>query len=137
MSTGTADGEQTAGQDAPEDLVRVREAAQAVGFSVASVNNWIKSGWLTALPSPRGRRVSMSAVRAQRAPPDPQTPAEARPAREVARAVGLPSWCMQAWMRRGLLPSWQSQHGLLVREVDVRALAQQRGLLPPDDQGGA
>jgi len=83
-------------QSAPEDLVSVREAAQAVGFSVASVNNWIKSGWLTALPSPRGRRVSISAVRALRAPPDPQTPPEARPARKVARAVGLPSWCMQA-----------------------------------------
>jgi len=134
---GTADGGQTAGQDAPEDLVRVREAAQAMGFSVASVNNWIKSGWLTALPSPRGRRVSMSAVRALRAPPDPQTPAEARPAREVARAVGLPSWRIVAWMRRGLLPSWQSRRGLLVREADVRAVAQHQGLLPLGDEPGA
>ncbi len=134
---GTADGEQTAGQDAPEDLVSVREAAQAVGFSVASVNNWIKSGWLTVLPSPQGRWVSMSAVRALRAPPDPQTPPEARQARKVARAVGLPSRYMQAWMGRGLLPSWQSQHGLLVREADVRALAQKQGLLPPSDKAGA
>jgi len=38
---GTAGGGQAAGQDAPEDLVSVRKAAQAVGVSVTSVHNWI------------------------------------------------------------------------------------------------
>jgi len=35
-----------------------------------------------------------------------------------------------------LLPSWRGPHGMLVRESDVRALAQQRGLLPPGDEVG-
>ncbi len=37
---GTADGGQTAGQDAPEDLVSVREAAHVVGFTPPC------AGWL-------------------------------------------------------------------------------------------
>jgi len=137
MMGGTADGGQAVGLDAPDDVVRVREAAQAVGFSVTSVNTWIKSGRLTAHPSPRGRRVSVSAVRALCAPPDPQTPADARTAREVARAVGLPSWRLQAWAGQGLLPSWRTPHRLLVREDDVRAFAQKQGLLPRSDKAGA
>jgi len=123
-------------QEAPEDLVSVREAAQAVGFSITAVNNWIKREMLTAHPSPRGRRVSVSAVRTLCAPPDPQTPADSRPTREVARAVGLPSWRLQAWAGQGLLPSWRTPHRLLVRESDVRAVAQKQGLLPPTDETG-
>jgi len=133
---GTAEGGQTAGQEAPEDLVSVREAAQAVGFSVASVQLWIRSGWLIAQPSPRGRRVSLAAVRALRAPFDPQTPPEARLVYEVAHAVGLPKEGIRTWAQRGLLPSWRSPHGRLVREGDMRALAQKQGLLPRSDESG-
>ncbi len=56
---------------------------------------------------------------------------------DVARAVGLPKGPIRSWAKRGLLPSWQSHHGLLVRAQDVRALAQQQGVLLPGDESGA
>ncbi len=129
---------QTAGQEAPEDLVTVREAAQAVGVWATTVHSWIRSGRLTAhaQPPPRGRRVNLSAVRALCAPSDPQTPPEARLVYEVAHAVGLPKWRIRIWAQRGLLLSWHGPHGRLVREGDVRAVAQKQGLLPPTDEAG-
>jgi len=138
MSTGKADGEQTAGQDAPEDLVTVREAAQAVGVTPQAVRGWINGGRLTAYAQshPQGRRVSLAAVRALSAPRDPQAPPEAVLVYEVARAVGVPKGRIRVWVRQGLLPRWQSYHGLLVRAADVRALAQKRGVLPPDAEAG-
>jgi len=129
---GTADGGQTAGQQAPEDLVTVREAAQAVGVTPPTMHRWIRSGRLTVQPGPGALRVSLAAVRALCAPFDPQTPPEARLVYEVAQAVGMDRERIRGWARRGLLPSWQSRHGLLVREVDVRAVAHRQGLLPPN-----
>ena len=135
---GTADGGQTAGQDASEDLVRVREAAQAVGLKAGAVYSWIARGLLTAYAQPpRGRRVSLAAVRALAAPLDPQTPPEARLVYEVAHAVGLPKGRIRIWAQRGLLPSWHGPHGRLVREDDVRALAKKQGVLLPGDESGA
>jgi len=55
---------------------------------------------------------------------------------DVARAVGLPKGRIRIWAVRGLLPNWQSHHGLLVRAEDVRALAQKQGALPPDAETG-
>jgi len=136
MSTGAADGGQAAGQDASEDLVRVREAASAVGVTAPAVHRWIRNGRLIVQPGPGVRRVSLSAVRALCAPSDPQTPPEARLVYEVAHAVGLPKDRIRIWAQRGLLPSWQSRHGRLVRVADVRALAQKRGVLPPTDEAG-
>jgi len=136
--SGTADGGQTTGHEAPVDLVSVREAAQAVGVVAGTVHSWVKAGQLTAYAQPpRGRRVSLAAVRALSAPLDPQTPPEARLVYEVARAVGVGKWHLTRWAQRGLLPSWRGRHGLLVRESDVRAVAQQQGLLPPSDKAGA
>ncbi len=136
---GTADSGQAAGQDAPEDLVTVWEAASAAGVTSPTVQGWIKRGRLTAyapLP-PRGRRVSLAAVHALCVPPDPQGLPPAVLVAVAARAVGLPSWRVRNWAQRGLLPSWHGPHGRLVREADVRALAQKQGLLPPSDKAGA
>ena len=135
---GTADGEQTAGQDAPEDMVTVREAAKAVGVVTSTVHSWVKAGRLTAHTQSfqRGHRVSLGAVRALCAPSDPQTPPEARLVYEVVRAVGVSKGRIRIWAQRGLLPSWHGTHGMLVREGDVRALAQKQGLLPPSDEPG-
>ncbi len=133
---GTADGGQTVAQEAPEDLMTVREAAQAVGVTDSSVYSWIKSGRLTAYGPRRGRRMSLAALRALCAPLDPQTPSEALLVYDVAHAVGLPKGRIRGWARRGLLPSWRGRHGLLVREADVRALAQKQGALPPSDKAG-
>jgi len=132
---GTADGGQAAGQAVPEDLVSVLEAAQAVGVMDSTVYRWIKSGRLTAY-GPGVRRVSLSAVRALCAPRDPQTPPEVLLVYEVARAVGVSKGRIRIWAERGLLPSWRGRHGLLVREADVRAVAQKQGLLPPDAEAG-
>jgi len=126
-----------AGQDALSDLVTVWEAAQAVGLTAHAVHRWIRSGLLTVQPGPGVRRVSMSAVRALCAPSDPQTPPEARLVYEVAQAVGMDKERIRIWAQRGLLPSWRGRHGLLVRESDVRAVAQKQGLLPPTDGAGA
>jgi len=135
---GTADSGQAAGQDTSEDLVSVREAAQAVGVAPSTVHGWIKSGRLTAhTQSPQGRRVSLAAVRVLAAPCDPQAPPEAVLVTVAARAVGVGKWHPTRWVRQGLLPSWHGRHGLLVREVDVRALAQKQGLLPRSDEPGA
>ncbi len=134
---GTADGGQMAGQEAPEDLVTVREAAQAAGVTDSSVQSWIRRGRLTASAQPlRGRRVSLAAVRALSAPRDPQAPPEAVRVTVAARAVGLPPWRVRNWARQDLLLSWQSYHGLLVRPDDVRAVAHRQGLLPRSDELG-
>jgi len=124
VSTGKADGGQTAGQDAPEDLMTVREAAQAAGVTPGSVQSWIRRGLLTTYAQPpQGRQVSLAAVRALAAPLDPQTPPEAVLVGTVARTVGLPPGRIRNWAQRGLLPSWRGPHGLLICEVDVRAVA--------------
>ena len=121
----------------PLDLVTVREAVQAVGVTPPTMHRWIRSGRLTVPPGPGARRVSLAAVHALCAPFDPQTPPAARLVYEVAQAVGMDRERIRGWARRGLLPSWQSRHGLLVREADVRAVAQKQGALPPSDQAGA
>ncbi len=123
---GTADGGQAVGQEAPVDLVSVREAARVAGVTPSTVHAWIKSGRLPAQAAQHGRLVSLSAVHALRAAPDPQAPDEARPVSEVAPAVGVPPWRIAGWLRRGLLPSWRGRYGRLVLVEDVRALAQQR-----------
>ncbi len=135
---GTADGGQAAGQEVPEDLVTMREAAQAVGVITGTVHSWVKAGRLTAhiQSFQRGHRVSLAAVRALCAPLDPQTPPDARLVYEVVRAVGVSKGRIRIWAQRGLLPSWQSRHGLLVREADVRALVQKQGALLPSDKAG-
>jgi len=125
-----------AGQDALSDLVTVWEAAQAVGLTAHAVHRWIRSGLLTVQPGPGVRRVSVSAARALCAPSDPQTPPEARLVYDVAQAVGMDRDRIRIWAQRGLLPSWQSRHGRLVREADVRALAQKQGALPRSDEAG-
>ncbi len=136
MVGGTTDGGQTAGQQVPEDLVTMREAAQAVGVITGTVHSWVKAGRLTAhiQSFQRGHRVSLAAVRALCAPLDPQTPPDARLVYAVVRAVGVSKGRIRIWAQRGLLPSWHGTHGMLVREGDVRALAQKRGVLPPSDK---
>jgi len=136
---GTADGGQAAGQQAPDDVVTVREAAQAVGVTVtaSTMQSWIRRGRLTAYAQPpQERRVSLAAVRVLCAPSDPQTPPEALLVYEAARAVGVRKGRISVWARQGLLPTWRGHHGLLVRPADVRALAQKRGVLPPDAEAG-
>jgi len=131
---GTADSRQTAGQGAPEDLVSVRAAAKAVGITMAVMEGWIDRGRVTVHPSPSGRRVSLAAVGALCALVDAQMPPEAHTLGDVARAVRLSSWHIVLWEQQGLLPSWRGPHGLLVREVDVRALAKKQGVLLPGDE---
>ncbi len=139
---GMADGGPTEGQDPPEDLVSVREAAQAVGIAPSTVHGWIKSGRLTAQPSLSGRRVSLAAVQSLAAPLGPDTPADAVAIFEVLRLMDVPSHTIVAWVTQGRLPSWHGRYGMLVRVADVQALAQQRAMmtaaagdgtpLPPD-----
>lgn len=126
-------------QQTPEDLVSVREAARAVGLTDGAVHSWIKRGRLTAYVQPGrlGRQGSVRAVRALSAPLDSQAPPEALLVYAVARALGVSRDRITGWARRGVLPSWQGRHGLLVRIVDARAVAQRQGLLPSGDEGGA
>jgi len=107
-----------------------------VGLTPRIVHGWIRSGRLPVQPGAGVRRVSLATVRALIAPSDPQTPPEARLVYEVAQAVGLHKGRIRIWAQRGLLPSWHGPHGRLVREADVRALAQKRGVLPPSDKAG-
>lgn len=128
MNTGNANDWLTPPQEAAEDVVSVREAARAVGVTVAVLAAWIAGGQLTAQAASHGRRVSLAAVRALRPPHDPQIPAEALLVSDAARVVGVSRERIMSWTRRGLLPSWQGRHGCLVREADVHALAQQRAV---------
>ncbi len=134
---GTADGGQTAGQEAPEDLVSVREAAQAAGVSPDTVHAWIKRGRLTAQPAPHGRRVSLASVQALVAPPDPHAPADAVAIYEALRHTDVTRRNIEAWVVQGQLPSWHGRYGPLVRVADVQALAHEHTVpggppLPPD-----
>jgi len=129
-------------QAVPADLVSVREAARVAGLTPATVRSWIKSGRLTAQPSPSGRRVSLAAVQALVAPPDPETPADARAIYEALRLTNVTRRNIETWARQGRLPSWRGRYGKIVRVVDVQALAQQRAMtvatvrndtpMPPD-----
>ncbi len=135
MGIGTGEDGQTP-QQAPSDLAPIREAAQAVGVTPSAVHSWVKKGRLTVQIGPAGHRVSRVAVHALCAPPDPKTPPEARPIYKVARMVGVSRALVASWMKWGLLPAWEGRHGKLARPADVRALAQQRGVLPPGDEPG-
>ncbi len=110
-------------QEVPENLVSVREAARVAGVTPATVRSWIKRGRLTAQPSPSGRRVSLAAVRALVASPDPQAPADAVAIYEAVRLTDVTRRHIEAWIRQGRLPSWRGRYGPLVRVADVQALA--------------
>ena len=139
MSAARADTDQTADRTL-EDLVSVRDAAQAVGATDTTVRTWIARGHLPAYPvlppAPITIQVSLAAVRALTPPRDPQTPPDALPIFAVARAAGVPRALIASWMRWGLLPTWEGRHGALLRVADVRALAEQRGRLPRSDEAG-
>ena len=124
-------------QAVPLDLMSVREAAHAVGLQAGAVRSWIARGLLTAHASRHGHRVSLAAVQALCVTPEPQAPEEALLVSDVAVVAGVPRGRIRIWARQGLLPTWQSHHGLLVRPDDVRALAQKRGVLPRSDKAGA
>ncbi len=139
---GTADNGQTAGQQVPEDLVSVREAAQAAGVTPAAMYKWIKSGRITAQPSPSGRRVSLAAVQALVTPPAPPAPADAVAIYEAVRLTDVTRRHIETWVTQGRLPRWRGRYGPLVRVADVQNLAQQRAMaaavgrndtpMPPD-----
>ncbi len=116
-------------QDAPEDLVRVREAAQAVGVTPTAVYKWIKSGRLTAQPSSSGRRVSLAAVQALVSPPAPPAPADAVAIYEALRLTDVTRRHIETWVTQGRLPRWRGRYGPLVRVADVQNLAQQRAMM--------
>ncbi len=115
-------------QDVPENLVSVREAAQAAGVTPAAVYKWIKSGRITAQPSPSGRRVSRAAVQALVTPPAPPAPADAVAIYEAVRLTDVTRRHIETWIRQGRLPRWRGRYGPLVRVADVQALAQQRAM---------
>jgi len=125
-------------QAVPEDLMTVREAAQAVGLKAGAVRSWIARGMLTAQASRQGRRrVSLAAVQALCVTPEPQAPEEALLVSDVAVVAGVPTWRITGWLRQGLLPNWQSPHGLLVRLADVTVLAERLGRGLPLQPRGA
>jgi len=139
---GAADGGQTAGQQVPEDLVSVREAAQAAGVTPAAMYKWIKRGQLAFQPSPSGRRVSLAAVQALVPPPAPPAPADAVAIYEALRLTDVTRRHIETWVTQGRLPRWRGRYGPLVRVADVQNLAQQRAMaaaaagestpMPPD-----
>ncbi len=113
-------------QAVPADLVSVREAARAVGFSPSAVRSWITAGRLTAQPGAGGRQVSLTAVQALVAPPDAHAPADAVAIYEALRLTDVTRRNIETWARQGRLPSWRGRYGTVVRVADVQALAQQR-----------
>ncbi len=126
----------TVGHAGPLDLVSGREAAQAVGITAQALHSCIQKGRLSAETAPHGRRVSLAAVRALYPPSDPQAPTDALLVAVAALETRVPKGRIRIWAREGLLPSWRSHHGLLVRPADVRAVAQLRGMLLPSDESG-
>ncbi len=129
-------------QAVPEDLVSVREAAQAVGFAPGTVRAWVRRGLLTAQAARHGSRVSLTAVQALVAPPGPQVPADAVAIYEAVRLTDVTRRNIETWVTQGRLPSWRGRYGTVVRVADVQNLAQQRAMtaaaagdgppMPPD-----
>ncbi len=115
-------------QTVPLDLVSVREAAQAIGLTPTTVHSWIQRGRLTVQPGAGVRRVSLAAVRALVAPPDPATPADAGSIYEALRLTDVTRRHIETWARQGRLPSWHGRYGMIVRVADVQNLAQQRAM---------
>ncbi len=107
-------------QVAPADLVTVREAAQALGISVATISSWIRQGRVAVSPGPRGWLISVAAAQALAAPPHPATPADAVALYEAIRITGASPHRIVVWVKQGLLLSWRGPHGRLVRVADVR-----------------
>ena len=116
-------------QEAVENLVSVREAAQAAGVTPAAVYTWIRRGQLAVQPSSSGRRVSLAAVQALVPPLDPQVPADAVAIYEALRLTDVTRSSVVAWVTQGWLPRWHGHYGTVVRVADVQALAQQRALM--------
>ena len=129
-------------QEAPENLVSVREAARVAGVTPTAVYRWIKRGQLAVQPSSSGRRVSLAAVQALVPPPDAHAPADAVAIYEALRLTDVTRRHIETWVTQGRLLRWRGRSGPLVRVVDVQNLAQQRALaaavgrndtpLPPD-----
>ncbi len=124
-------------QVTPADLVTVREAAQALAISVATIYSWIRQERVAVYPGPRGWLISVAAAQALAAPPDPAAPADAVALYEAIRITGASRHRIVVWVKQGLLLSWRGPHGRLVRVADVRALAQRPAVadglpMPPD-----
>ncbi len=99
-------------QPVPEDLVSVREAAQAAGVTPAAVYTWIKRGQLATQSSSSGRRVSLAAVQALVPPPAPPAPADAVAIYEALRLTDVTRRHIETWVTQGRLPSWRGRYGL-------------------------
>jgi hypothetical protein len=122
-----------------DDLMSVREAAQAAGVPRGRVNGWITAGRLTTQPGPYSRLVSLAAVQAVAAEIAAKEPRPAPRPREIpddtaeyvlpsvaARQVGrLPS-IVSHWSHTGQVASRPGSYGRLVRLADVEALAEKR-----------
>jgi len=124
-------------QPVPENLVSVREAAQAVGVMPTTVHSWIKRGQLAVQPSSSGRRVSLAAVQALVPPPAPPVPADAVAIYEALRLTNVTRRNIETWVKQGRLPRWHGRYGTVVRVADVQALAHEHTVpggppLPPD-----
>ncbi len=118
-------------QSAPEDLVRVWDAAHAVSIAVTTLSGWIRQGRVAMYPGPHYRLVSRAAVQALAPSPNPGAPADALAVYEARRLTGASRTRIVAWVKQGRLVSWRGPHGRLVRVADVLALAQ-----PPAPGGG-
>jgi hypothetical protein len=122
-----------------DDLMSVREAAQAAGVPRGRVNGWITAGRLTTQPGPYSRLVSLAAVQAVAAEIAAKEPRPAPRPREIpddtaeyvlpsvaARQVGrLPS-IVSHWGSTGKVATRPGPYGRLVRLTDVEALAEER-----------
>jgi len=122
-------------QPVPENLVSVREAAQAVGVMPTTVHSWIKRGQLAVQPSSSGRRVSLAAVQALVPPPAPPVPADAVAIYEALRLTNVTRRNIETWVKQGRLPRWHGHYGTVVRVADVQALAQQRAMMTAATEG--
>jgi len=110
-------------QEVPEDLVTVREAARTSGVSAATLYYWMQQGRVAVYPGRRGRLVSLAAVQALVAPPDPDAPADAVAIHDAMRLAEVSRRDIVAWVKQGRLLWWQGRHGRLVRVADVRTIA--------------
>ncbi len=119
-------------QQAPDDLVFVKEAARDTGIPFSQLYRRIKHGELAAQKTPRGLVVSLSAVRRLVAADTSTAPLPAlsgadatdwMPVLQAAMVAGVSRATLHWWVRKGLIPTQQGRYGTLVRPGDVRALA--------------
>jgi predicted site-specific integrase-resolvase len=127
--------DQTGGETT--DLVPVSQIARVLNIPRSRVAGWIRAGKLAAVPTRRGKVVSLSAARSLASTAELAAPVADGDYVRVAEAsqlTGVSRVSLYRWVRSARLSSRHTLYGAYVSLTEVRALASQATEHDPSDR---